>query len=234
MALHKKLDALMALEPDVAVVCECAEPERLRQRSGTRALPGNPVWIGSNPNKGLAIFAFNGYRASLQDIYDPRFTLIAPVRIEGRNPFNLLAVWALNFKAGTRRKAYPGPVRAAIAKYTDFLSHERTFVAGDFNNNVIWDKPGNLMNFETTLSDLDSKGLVSAYHARSGEAPGEESTPTHYWRDRKKDRNTYHIDYVFVPRHLLPRTRGPWVGSYEDWCGSDLSDHVPLTIDVAF
>ena len=34
MALHRKLDALRSLKPDVAVICECAEPERLLQKSG--------------------------------------------------------------------------------------------------------------------------------------------------------------------------------------------------------
>ena len=29
MALHRKFGALMSLKPDVAVVCECADPERL-------------------------------------------------------------------------------------------------------------------------------------------------------------------------------------------------------------
>ena len=32
MALDRKIDALLALKPDIAIVAECAEPERLRIR----------------------------------------------------------------------------------------------------------------------------------------------------------------------------------------------------------
>ena len=67
MALHRKLDALMQLRPDVAVVCECAAPERLRDRVELSGLTGEPVWIGRNPNKGLAVFGFNGHRVRLAE-----------------------------------------------------------------------------------------------------------------------------------------------------------------------
>ena len=69
MALHRKIDALLRLEPDVAVISECAEPERLRARSAEDWLQGEPVWIGDNPNKGLAVLTFNGYSARLHQPY---------------------------------------------------------------------------------------------------------------------------------------------------------------------
>ena len=56
--------------------------------------------------------------------------------------------------------------------------------------------------------------------------------PTLYWRDRKKDGPTYHIDYVFVPTQWLGSVRELAVGSFEEWCGSGLSDHVPILVDV--
>jgi len=28
---------------------------------------------------------------------------------------------------------------------------------------------------------------------------GRETVPTHYWRDRREDGPTYHIDFVFMP-----------------------------------
>jgi hypothetical protein len=43
MALERKIDVLLGLAPDIAIVCECAEPERLRLRSKSR----RPIpWIG--------------------------------------------------------------------------------------------------------------------------------------------------------------------------------------------
>jgi exodeoxyribonuclease III len=75
--------------------------------------------------------------------------------------------------------------------------------------------------------------LGFAYHELHGEPQGSESVPTLYWRDRKKDGPTYHIDYVFLPSRLLARVRELTVGTYEDWCGIGLSDHVPILVDVA-
>jgi len=234
MALHRKLAALMALRPDVAVLSECASPERLSERLATGGVDGGFVWVGANQDKGLAVLAFNGYRARLADeVYRRSLRFIAPVRIAGPTSFNLLAVWAQNFSDGIRRKRQPGPLRLALTRdYREFLGEGPAIVAGDFNNNIFWDKPGYLINHSHTVSLLERYGLVSAYHRARGEAQGAETEPTHYWRDRKKDGPTYHIDYVFLPRAWAPGMREMSVGTFEDWCGARLSDHVPLVVDV--
>lgn len=235
MALHRKLAALRALRPDVAVISECASPERLREKLSPEDLGCDPVWIGRNRDKGLAVFAFNGYRAALaEDLCRTSLRFIAPVRIEGPMTFNLLAVWAQNFSAGIRRKRQPGPLRLSLVRHhREFLCAGPAVVAGDFNNNIYWDRPGHLMNHEHTVALLDRYGLASAYHHARGEAQGAETQPTHYWRDRRKDGPTYHIDYVFVPTAWTDKVDEMTVGNFEDWCGSGLSDHVPLTVDVA-
>ena len=176
MALHRKLEALRSLAPDVAVLCECARPDIVAERAGLASLGADSVWIGTNDHKGLAVLGFNGYRG--------------------------------------------------------FLTEVPSVVAGDFNNNLIWDKPGWLMNFSHTLDVLASLGLNSGYHHVTGEAFGEERAPTIYWRDRTKDGPSYHIDYVFAPHLWLRKVRNIEVGCFEDWCGSRLSDHVPLTVDL--
>jgi exodeoxyribonuclease-3 len=232
MALHRKFAALRSLRPDVAVISECAAPARLGRRLDLTALSSRPVWIGRNPDKGLAVFAFNGFHARLIDGYAPSLKFIAPVRIDGPVAFNLLAVWAQNFSDGVRRKRQPGPLRLALGRYSDFLAAGPAVVAGDLNNNVFWDRPGYLVNHAHTVARLERHGLVSAYHASRGEPQGKETTPTHYWRDRTKDGPTYHIDYVFLPRAWMPLLREMQVGTFEGWCGSGLSDHVPLVVDV--
>src|SRR5260370_18324 len=130
MALDRKVEVLLDLAPDIAIVCECAEPERLRLRSRSSWMQGDPVWIGRNPHKGLAVCSLNGY------------------------------------------------------------------------------------------------------HAVRGEAHGAESEPTLYWRDRTKDGPTYHIDYIFVPSLWIGKVRELSIGTFETWCGSGLSDHVPVVVDV--
>lgn len=76
-------------------------------------------------------------------------------------------------------------------------------------------------------------GLVGAYHEVRGEEQGREQVPTLYWRERTKNGPTYHIDYIFLPSAMLSQVRELAVGSYEEWCGSGLSDHVPIALDVS-
>ncbi len=230
MALDRKLAALRQLRPDVAVISECACPERLLPTLGRGGRGLELVWVGRNPHKGLAVLGFRGHRVSLLPEHDPALAFIAPVRVEGPASFNLLAVWAQNASAGLTRKAEPGPLNLALARYRDFLAAGPAAVAGDFNNNVFWDKPGWAMNHAGTVTRLEALGLVSAYHAARGEAQGAERRPTHYWRDRKKDGPTYHIDYIFVPRGWA--LRGLRVGNFAAGCGAGLSDHVPLVADI--
>ena len=233
MALHRKAAALASLRPDVAVVSECAAPDRIEARGGLPGLSDVPLWFGRNPNKGLGVFAFNGHRLRLAEPFFPTLRYIAPVEVEGPDPFRLLAVWAQNASGGLTRKHQSGPLRRGLTKYRGFLEGERVFVAGDLNNNVFWDRPGWRINHAKAVEGLARVGLTSAYHALRGEAQGEESVPTIYWRDRTVDGPTYHIDYIFLPRALLPRVTGFEIGSYAPWCGSGLSDHVPLVLDVA-
>jgi exodeoxyribonuclease-3 len=229
MALHRKLDALLRLQPDIAIVCECAEPRRL---AGLDGLAGEPVWIGDNRTKGLAVFAFNGYAVRLADPFYPTLRHVAPIHVTGPAACNLLAVWAQNGSGGVSRKHQLGPLRRALTKYRGFLSERPSIVAGDFNNNVLRHRPGWRINHLNAVAALESLGLASAYHALRGEPQGSESVPTLYWRDRRKDGPTYHIDYVFLPQRLLPWVRELAVGTFEDWCGSGLSDHVPIVVDV--
>lgn len=232
MALHRKFDALMRLRPDVAIICECAEPQRLAAFGALKPGHGEVVWIGDNRNKGLAVFTCNGYRARLAEPYYPTIRHIAPVHITGPLECNLLAVWAQNASQGINRKHQLGPLRRARSKYRTFLTEQTSIVAGDFNNNVFWHRPGWRINHANAVASLAELGLVSAYHELRGETQGGESVPTLYWRDRKKDGPRYHIDYIFLSPQLLAQVRELTVGGYEDWCGSGLSDHVPMVVDL--
>jgi exodeoxyribonuclease-3 len=233
MALDRKVDALLGLAPDIAVVCECAEPERLRLRSRFAWMESPPVWIGRNPHKGLAVFAFNGYAVRLAEAYHPALRYIAPVHVVGRTECNLLAVWAQNASAGGIRKHQLGPLRRGLSRYEGFLRERPAVVAGDLNSNTIWDKPGWRINHSTKVRILEECfGLVSAYHAVRSEAHGEESEPTLYWRDRTKHGPTCHIDYIFLPTGWIGKVRHLSIGAFEPWCGAGLSDHVPVVVDI--
>jgi exodeoxyribonuclease-3 len=231
MALHRKFAALMELEPDIAVISECAKLERLRDKAPL-FVPASAVWVGENPNKGLGVFAFNAHKVALSNTYDRSIRHIAPVHVSGRLPVNLLAVWAFNTPIDGWSKNRKAPFLRAVDRYEPFLRNASTIVAGDFNNHVLWDKPGYTNNHANAVAALDAFGLVSAYHVDRGVRHGHEGEPTHYWRDRRKDGATYHLDYIFLPDEWTTGLREMTVGSFEDWCGNGLSDHVPLVVDI--
>lgn len=232
MAFHRKVEAVLDLKPDIAVICECAEPDLLRDKSETDWVPEKPVWIGSNRHKGLGVFAFNRFEAQLSEPYFQSLRHIAPVRICGPLRFNLLAAWAQNASDGVIRKHQSGPLRRSLNRYRTFLQEAPSVVAGDLNSNAIWDRPGWRINHMSLVASLRKFGLVSAYHEMTGELHGAERTPTHYWRDRRKDGPTYHLDYAFLPRNWMGSVTGFQVGRFEDWVGTGFSDHVPILIDI--
>lgn len=233
MALHRKVDALLALRPDIAVIGECAEPATLQQRGGEALLGTAAVWMGTSRHKGLGVFAFNGYRLSRHELFHPTLRFILPVRVSGPRDFNLMAVWAQNASGGVTRKHQPGPLRRALVKYRDFLASDDTVIGGDLNSNAIWDKPGWRINHMTKVELLDGLGLASVYHVLRNEAHGHETTPTHYWRDRREDGPTYHLDYIFAPKTWIATVSDFRVGSFGEWVGNGLSDHTPLVVEFA-
>jgi len=232
MALHRKFSALRSLNPDIAIIPECAKPEILRDKMDRPDDLGRPIWIGDNPNKGLGIFTFNGYGLELADDYDPSIRHIAPVHVSGPSSLNLLAVWAINTRKEGWSKKRTAPFLQSMTHYDEFLKNGPTIVAGDFNNHVRWDKPGKLNNHANAVSRLSEIGLVSAYHDERKVEHGNETEPTLYWRDRRKDGPIYHIDYIFIPKQWCSKITELTIGSFEDWCGSKLSDHVPIVVDI--
>jgi endonuclease/exonuclease/phosphatase family metal-dependent hydrolase len=132
---------------------------------------------------------------------------------------------------GSIRKYQLGPLRRALSRYRGTPADRAAVIAGDLNSNTIWDRPGWRINHSTKVKILEKDfGLVSAYHAVRGEPHGRREADA-LLRDRTKDGPTYHIDYVFVPSPWIGKAR-VHVGAFEIWCGSGLSDHVPVIVDV--
>ena len=128
MALRLKFDRLLSLQPDVAVVQECADPDGA---NGWRPDCAAYDWIGFNPDKGLGIFTFGDLALTRHPGYSETYALYLPVVVSGWCRFNLLGLWAADprkIPAG----ATNDPV-AALQHYRSFLSSGPAVVAGDFN-----------------------------------------------------------------------------------------------------
>lgn len=227
MGLHSKIDRLLSLRPDIAVIPECASPAILRDKAAL-FMPQHCEWIpGSGDQKGLGVLAFGDYTLERYAGIDLGLRFMLPLHVRGPVEFSLLATWAMNMSDSIKRTD-PGPMLGALDRYREFLATGPAIVAGDFNNHFVFDKPNRACNHANTLVRMKELGLSSAYHHVTGEPAGKESRPTFYWyRDPNKP---YHIDYCFVSKTWLPYVHGVTIGNREDWLGH--SDHMPIIVDL--
>ena len=221
MGFDKKADALLSLNPDVAVVPECSEKSTVA--FGQRGYES--LWFGSNPLKGLGVFCRKGW--SIRALPQPQQKWIVPVEVDGPTPFTLLAVWACRSEDSDADR-YIRQVYLALMSHPQWFNGTPVVLAGDLNSNKIWDGKREVGNHSHVVKILAESGLVSAYHEFFAEAQGAESRPTIYMH--RHQHRPYHIDYIFVPLEWAPRLKTVDVGEYERW--SKLSDHCPVTVDI--
>lgn len=225
MALHSKFDDLRSREPDIAVVSEAASPGS----NGLEAAYGHSsvtsfAWCGLDPSKkGLAVLGFNGYRLedTLEELLPPHY--VVPFCVRGPTSFQLLAVW---MQGGTLTNYIKG-LHEALTVHRAWMQSGETVMAGDFNNSAAFDRIRKDNHTRLVERLVCETGLVSAYHARSGSAHGDEAQPT-FWQGKKNPKG-FHIDYVFVPDAWKSRAKVSVVDGAR-W--RRLSDHLPLCVDV--
>jgi endonuclease/exonuclease/phosphatase family metal-dependent hydrolase len=222
-ALHRndKWEALTALRADIAVVPECANPSRPEMKKfveGTRSR----AWVGPNETKGLSVVSFGEYEVtplprSASDMPDA-----LAVRVVGPcAEFVLMGIWA-------RGPTHEKNLHAVVDRYELLLRSNEVVLAGDFNSNTMWDYKHGSNSHSRLVQRLAALGLVSAYHAARSVAHGSEKEKTLYWRGNAEQ--SYHVDYVFLPRDWLPRLRTCSVGDPAKWL--PLSDHAALVVEL--
>jgi hypothetical protein len=223
--LHRKLDFVLGLQPDVAVLSEACRPERLRLPVGATT-----TWVGRLAHKGLLVVGLGDTRVRALRA-DASLEWVLPVAVEHQGAeISMLAVWSMNRRASNWVAGSRVQPHAAIEVFG--LADERPhLVIGDFNSHPRWDKPRR-PTFAPMVADYSKLGLHSFYHRQTGETHGGESTPTHWWRDRRADGQTYHIDYAFVRDDLIDRATLR-IGSFEESVVNGRSDHAPLIVDIA-
>jgi hypothetical protein len=90
MAAHLKLDALLGLRPDVAILCECAAPE-IAAAKPVYAAASAYQWVGKHRTKGLGVLAFGKYGLERwSPASAPTGEFAIGLRITGGIPLNLL------------------------------------------------------------------------------------------------------------------------------------------------
>jgi hypothetical protein len=128
MGFERKLAALHALRPDIAILSEVACPEKLGSK--LPALEGLPiVWVGNKPNKGLAVVSFTGSSVELDASYRASNQFVAPIHVDETKSFRLLATWDHNDRIEALNRG-PVPLLRCLEDSADFCSSGDPFVAG--------------------------------------------------------------------------------------------------------
>ena len=213
MARHKVPVLIERLARDVAVISECCDVASLRHELGPLLPECTMAWVGRDPSCGLAVLGFGPWRLELDE--EARALVdgmkwVCPVRIDGPAPFRLLGVWANN---STKRR----PATEAVRALGDWPAPDPSVVAGDFNNDSIWDRGAGDERDHTVMVDLLSERGLQVVPNRS---------PT--FHQSKNPQKPYVLDHVFVPdQRPVGRLE---VGPLDKW--TSLSDHLPLSVEV--
>jgi exonuclease III len=221
-ALRKKLHALHELDADVCIVQECEDPARCQDREYT-SWAQNHLWVGTNKNRGLGIFAKPGITLENLPLELGPLESFLPCKVNGQ--ISLLAAWTREANSPTFR--YIGQLWKFLQLHEQFLNTEHAALIGDLNSNACWDVWDRWWNHSDVVRQLEDIGLYSLYHHTHGQTQGKESTPTFYMHRRLE--RPYHIDYAFLSASLRNDATLD-IGSPAAWL--EFSDHMPLVIKI--
>jgi exodeoxyribonuclease III len=185
MALHRKVDALLALRPDIAVVSEA--PSRLDCVRNAETV-FNPSRCGSatTPQRAWPCWRslVGGWRWRMATAL--AFATSRRPQCTGPRLSNCCGLGS-ECKRRDYAEAPAGPLRLALNRYRQFPTDGPSVVAGDWNSNSDLTRPGWRNNHMTKVRLLSEMGLASAYHHLRRKAHGQETIPTLYWRERRED-----------------------------------------------
>ena len=225
MAFRKKAEFILMEKPDVLIVQECENQERLSFGLNTKQ-PADSFWYGNNPHKGIGVFSFGDFKIKLLHIHNPDFKYVLPLSVY--NDKINLTVFALWSQKPEKHDCYTEQIWNAVHFYSNLLDNDNVILAGDFNSNSIWDKPKRIYNHTNLVDYLKKKNILSTYHHFHNQIQGEEKDNTLFMH-RKIDK-PYHIDYCFASSNLIEKLKNVEVGAYETW--TKHSDHKPLSITL--
>jgi len=224
MAFRKKADLILAHQPDILVIPECENLDKLKFNTDTPK-PTDMLWFGTNKNKGLGIFSYGKFKFKKLRNHDPNIKMVIPIAVTGGElDFVLYAVWANN--PDDPDGQYVEQVWKAVHHYDKKIKNKQTILIGDFNSNTIWDRKYRVGNHSHVVTHLEKKGIRSCYHLHHKQEQGKEEHPTFYLYKHKD--KPYHLDYCFASTDMTDRMRSVEIGEYELW--KQYSDHVPVMV----
>jgi hypothetical protein len=220
--LRRKYQHLLQFEADLIIVQECEDPAQSTDMD-YKSWANNYLWIGSNKNSGLGVFARPSHDLNPLDWPSETFQLFLPFNVNAS--MSVLAVWTKQANSPTFQ--YIGQFWKYLQLNRDKISLLKPLIIGDFNSNKIWDKWDRWWNHSDIVNELKALKISSLYHTHYNISQGEETHPTFYLQ--RNLAKPYHIDYAFLPEEAIERSSLE-LGLASDWLS--ISDHMPLVIDV--
>lgn len=223
MVYRRKADFILTEQPDIIIVPECENQERLLFGLNTKQ-PTDVFWYGKNPHKGIGVFSYSDFKIKLLDIHNPDFKYVLPLSVyNDKIELTIFAIWA---QKPQHHDCYTEQVWNAVHFYSDILDNENVILAGDFNSSSIWDKPNRIYNHTNLVDFLKNKNIQSTYHYFYNQEQGTETNKTLFMH--RKANRPYHIDFCFASKNLIDKLKNVEIGAYEIW--TEHSDHKPLTV----
>jgi exonuclease III len=223
MSFRTKADLILAENPDILIIPECENPQKLNFGLYTKR-PSDMIWYGDNPNKGIGVFSYGNYRLELLDVHNPEFRYILPIAVSNETQqFILFAVWA---QKPFKNDQYVTQVWNAMNYYSKILDEENVIIAGDFNSSSFFDRPNKVSHTEL-VKFLRQKKVISTYHFFHNQHHGTEMHMTHFWQ--KKLNQSFHLDYCFASASFFHTLKNVEIGTYEKWI--KYSDHKPVIVE---
>ena len=216
MAFARKSERILAMQPDILVLQECAERD-IACAGGSSAF-----WVGRLKNKGLGVVVYGGRHAQLDRSANMTWPWFLPVQVDD---LRILAVWACH-RSNTWR--YVRVAHRMLDSTETFLAGGDAIAIGDFNSNAIFDSKHGKLTHTVLTERLSNLGMASAYHTLTGEGQGEERQATQFmYRHANKP---FHLDYIFATTSMLNGATMT-VGDPSEWL--QMSDHMPVVLETA-
>ena len=199
-----KLDELFKREAEVYVIPEMARDVKIPDGYFMK-------WAGKYSSKGLGIIFNNAY---VPDCYDETLPYAIPLRFED---LFILAFWPTKI---IKNESYTQIAKRILDHYSAELKAHKSIVTGDFNLYYKKDNPNKDADILKIDQLLQSCGLKSVYHEKTGKAFGEESEKT-YFHQFKAD-NPFFLDYTYYSHENLNISKYellPWDSKFSDHRG---------------
>ncbi|HNU66593.1 MAG TPA: hypothetical protein PKL42_05640 [Methylotenera sp.] len=221
-ALRKKLEPISAFNADIYIIQECEDRAKINDKN-YQSWAGQYLWYGHNKNKGVGVFAKNGFSLTPLPLESGRLEYFLPFKVN--ESFTFLAVWTREANSPTFK--YIGQMWKYLQLHKNQLKSDKTVIIGDLNSNVRWDAWDRWWNHSDVVRELEGIGICSLYHHIYKEDQGQESKPTFYLQ--RNIQKPYHIDYAFISKEMAP-SASLSVGEKEIWL--EHSDHMPLSVHI--